>query len=364
MALNTLATDIIVLEDGKLQITVKSPSGIDTVYLQPDIIVDNKVDNGQCVLRDKNNDTINVDITVKTIDGVSFVGDFAALQTALRTAAKKANGFTRGTSSGGGGDASAANQILEIAELESIDEKLRLKECTYFDFSTSLGVPFGGYPITVTQLEWKNLLYQFPIVPNVIVNTDQEFVDLWNLNISENTLSVFGVNQFCLRRGTEDVLTNPAEAITVTTTGGPMIFSVSNFLQGVEPSVSNLDEILLKVDAILSDTNLLQSGEYTVGTITTETTYSPGAADNAVAILPANPNRHSVYIKIKGKDAIIRPLLASTDPADRKGHYRIKGATFSMTPDSSNNVYKGEISLINAKNGETPTYFIIEYINA
>lgn len=275
------------------------------------------------------------------------------------------------SSSGGGStaDSTAANQVLQIAEAEeandkllSIDEKLRLKECTYFDLSTSIGVPFGGYPITVTQLEWKSLLYQFPIVPNVIVNSDQEFVDLWNLTIAENTLSVFGVNQFCVKSGTEEVLTNPADAITVTTTGGPLIFSVNDFLQGIEPSVSNLDEILLKIDSILSNTNLLQRGSYDVGTITTIQTYAPGVANEAVLLLPSNPNRHSVYVYVVDKSVVIRPLDATVDPADRKGHIVNKEETFALTMDNSNDIYPGEISLINAKDGEFPTYFVVEYV--
>ena len=114
-----LTKSILVLEDGKI-------SAFDfqnkETYLQPEIVV-NSLDALELVTIDgRFKESINIDITIQSIDGVAFAGNFAALETALRLAALKANGLSNGGvgGGGGGGDATAANQVLEIAELQSI----------------------------------------------------------------------------------------------------------------------------------------------------------------------------------------------------------------------------------------------------
>ena len=113
-----LTKSIIVLEDGKI-------SAFDfqnkETYLQPEIVV-NSLDALELVTIDgRFKESINVDITIQSIDGVAFAGNFAALETALRLAALKANGLSNGgVGGGGGGDATAANQVLQLAELQKL----------------------------------------------------------------------------------------------------------------------------------------------------------------------------------------------------------------------------------------------------
>ena len=114
-----LTKSILVLEDGKI-------SAFDfqnkETYLQPEIVV-NSLDALELVTIDgRFKESINIDITIQSIDGVAFAGNFAALETALRLAALKANGLSNGGvgGGGGGGDASAANQVLELAELQKL----------------------------------------------------------------------------------------------------------------------------------------------------------------------------------------------------------------------------------------------------
>jgi len=113
-----LTKSILVLEDGKI-------SAFDfhnkETYIQPEIIVNTLDAIQQITMFGQFRETVNIDTTIQEIDGVAFAGNFAALETALRLAAKKANGLAvGGVGGGGGGDASAANQVLEIAELQSI----------------------------------------------------------------------------------------------------------------------------------------------------------------------------------------------------------------------------------------------------
>ena len=114
-----LTKSILVLEDGKI-------SAFDfqnkETYLQPEIVV-NSLDALELVTIDgRFKESINIDITIQSIDGVAFAGNFAALETALRLAALKANGLSNGGvgGGGGGGDASAANQVLQLAELQKL----------------------------------------------------------------------------------------------------------------------------------------------------------------------------------------------------------------------------------------------------
>jgi hypothetical protein len=130
-----LTKSILVLEDGKI-------SAFDfhnkETYIQPEIIVNTLDAIQQITMFGQFRETVNIDTTIQEIDGVAFAGNFAALETALRLAAKKANGLAvGGVGGGGGGDASAANQLLEIAELQAINANNLAAETTAF-LTTSL----------------------------------------------------------------------------------------------------------------------------------------------------------------------------------------------------------------------------------
>ena len=113
-----LTKTILVLEDGKI-------SAFDfqnrETYIQPEIIVNTLDAINQMTIQGQFKESVTVDISIQSIDGIAFGGTFAQLETALRLAALKANGLAvGGVGGGGGGDASASNQLLEIAELQSI----------------------------------------------------------------------------------------------------------------------------------------------------------------------------------------------------------------------------------------------------
>ncbi len=113
-----LTKSILVLEDGKI-------SAFDfqnrETYIQPEIIVNTLDAISQMTIQGQFKESVTVDISIQSIDGIAFGGTFPQLETALRLAALKANGLAvGGGGGGGGGDASAANQLLEITELQSI----------------------------------------------------------------------------------------------------------------------------------------------------------------------------------------------------------------------------------------------------
>ena len=95
-----LTKSILVLEDGKI-------SAFDfqnkETYIQPEIIVNTLDAISQITIQGQFKETINVDITIQTINGVAFGGNFAQLETALRLAAKESNGLAVGGVGGGGG---------------------------------------------------------------------------------------------------------------------------------------------------------------------------------------------------------------------------------------------------------------------
>lgn len=80
--------------------------------------------------------------------------------------------------------------------------------------------------------------------------------------------------------------------------------------------------------------------------------------NTAVTALVANTRRIYVAITIKDKDAWIRLMPAATDATTRKGIYLKKDQTYELPTD---NVYIGEVSIINKKNNEKPTFYITEF---
>ena len=115
-----LTKSIEVLADGKIK-AITTPNN-EVVYLQPIIVVDSKEVNQRLEVKGSDDNQIRVSTDIKTIDGVAFSGSFSALETAIREAAKTANGLRVGGATGGGGtgDASAALQTVGNDKLEEI----------------------------------------------------------------------------------------------------------------------------------------------------------------------------------------------------------------------------------------------------
>ena len=92
-----------------------------------------------------------------------------------------------------------------------------------------------------------------------------------------------------------------------------------------------------------------------------EATVDAGVAistDLAVLAVAANNQRTSLHITVLVRDAWIRLIPAATDNAVRKGIFVVAGSSYIMQPD---NIYTGEVSIINVKNNATPEFYVTEY---
>lgn len=100
MSNEVLTKSIEVLEDGKIKAITTLNNEV--VYLQPIIVVDSKEANQRLEVKGSNNNQIRVSTDIETINDVIFSGSFSALETAIREAAKTANGLRVGGASSGG----------------------------------------------------------------------------------------------------------------------------------------------------------------------------------------------------------------------------------------------------------------------
>tara|TARA_B100000965_G_scaffold171289_1_gene143032 strand:+ start:15756 stop:16265 length:510 start_codon:yes stop_codon:yes gene_type:complete len=83
---------ITILQDGKLS----AFTGAIETYLQPKIEVDTKDNLNQLLIKDKYNNSVLCNTTITSINGVSFSGSFADLETQIRELAKQANELNSG----------------------------------------------------------------------------------------------------------------------------------------------------------------------------------------------------------------------------------------------------------------------------
>lgn len=78
----------------------------------------------------------------------------------------------------------------------------------------------------------------------------------------------------------------------------------------------------------------------------------------AVLAASANPDRMYFAITTLVRGAFVRFIPTATDNAIRKGIPLVAGLTYEMPTD---NIYTGEISIINKKNNEKPIFYVTEY---
>ena len=112
-------------------------------------------------------------------------------------------------------------------------------------------------------------------------------------------------------------------------------------------------------------------GTISIG-ILTEVAFNPGndssstgagtaiVGDSANVAVAANSGRSSLSISILDADAWIRLMPAATDPTVRKGFPIVAGETWILPTSWWRALYSGEVSIINAVDGQTPTYYVTE----
>ena len=82
------------------------------------------------------------------------------------------------------------------------------------------------------------------------------------------------------------------------------------------------------------------------------------ATDVAEVLIVANTDRIYVAISVLNRSVFIRFQPAADDAAVRKGIHLSVGETYEIPLD---NMYLGEISVINVKNGQAPEIYTTEY---
>lgn len=84
------------------------------------------------------------------------------------------------------------------------------------------------------------------------------------------------------------------------------------------------------------------------------------SGNSANTVVSANSSRSSLTIAISGADAWIRLMPSTTDATTRKGIPVAAGEVWELPNSWWKRLYSGEVSIINAVDGETPSYYVTE----
>ncbi len=98
--------------------------------------------------------------------------------------------------------------------------------------------------------------------------------------------------------------------------------------------------------------------------VTDEVTVEDGVeitVNTAVVAVVLDNDRLGCEISILVQDAWVRKMPAATDGSTRKGELIEKGGTFSAQGKNSDTIYSGEISIMNARNGKKPVFYVTRY---
>lgn len=247
-----------------------------------------------------------------------------------------------------------ATQLLVLAEAEEINSNLQAPQIfTYFDLAVSLGTPWPGFPFTVNQIDWNDgtTAVGGAITPT-LVNNLAELVALFNSTIPNNQLEERSGTTVYLKPGTEGVPTAGGAFVNIqTTTPDILFYPKGNWATEPEPNPSSPKISAEKLCNIVD-------GQDTTPTITTLLYPGGGTMNNSITMSAANANRNKIAITITGADAWIKKQVSGGSV--REGILVKAGGTYFDSRDSAGYIYRGEWSIINVANGETPTFNVTE----
>jgi hypothetical protein len=254
-----------------------------------------------------------------------------------------------------GGDSSDIESITE--GVEKIVEQLSERELVNFiDLTNSQASPWGGFPMTVNEFQWSDGTFfpptGYPIAPAVVVNNVQELVNLWNANVLDNKLSVRDATSVFILPGSAPVPTDINANISIV--ADAPIFTLSYIKTsswGTEPDAENsaVNNIEDKV------TQLADGGETLVSSENGIATYNvPG--NTAIVLVTEENKRENVFLQCHSLSLWVRLKPAASVPNNREGYLVKAGGDINISTLGNGQKYFGEISLINAADGEQPTY--------
>lgn len=348
---------IVVLEDGKLSaITTQNQE----VYIQPPIMVetlDNRLD---ITVRDKDNQYVQVDVTIGTIDNVPFSGVFSDLETELRLMAKKANQLYFG--GGGvpsGGDSSAANQVIQISKDDTqIEQASILNIGSVIDLTLDDGGEWAGFPFTLVgsdAIQIESTVGPIFFDSDTEINKIEDLIEALNSLQSLLLFSKIDATNLLVNDGTVSI--DEVTFIGVFTTTSDLEYP-EPYSDSADSPISVLHQIHEQQKSILAYTKGIfeasQGGGLTPQS-TGKQAYSPTIANNAEEVTGANPLRKSITIQVFEKPAWIRLKSHLISVADRSGYWIDVGGGITIPSD----IHTGAISIINDSDGDIPYYSFI-----
>lgn len=105
-------------------------------------------------------------------------------------------------------------------------------------------------------------------------------------------------------------------------------------------------------------TAIIGRNQNTAATATVPNGVTMTIGTTAETVIGVNLKRVRLAISVRGFDAFIRFIPASTDANTRKGEFITKDSPALIL--EGNDMFTGEISIINAQGAQTPTYFVQE----
>jgi len=217
---------------------------------------------------DNFNTIIPIDISIDTINGVAFSGNYAQLQIDIEAAVNAANiEFENFNSAVSGGSATADNQVLQLDQITDYLGKKAIGKIV--DLAADQGGTWNGYPITFLPNEQigfniKIDNVEYPIPNDMPADNATELVSLLNssqsylyferidethLLISDGTLSISSLEQFYINSANNGVLLY--ETFTNSTA-----VPLSN-LDVINENIKKLTTLVNQVESLVNQVNEL-----------------------------------------------------------------------------------------------------------
>lgn len=294
------------------------------------------------------------------IDGTLY-NNLSDAETVLNTAIECVNKAAEG----GTIDPDAARkmqQILQIEEAKTTNDLLSEKERGAYVFLSDVESRVTpAFPFDVTVFTFSGTASGQGLesaAVSLTINNMDEFVLNWNANISSVTIEKRTDTSFYILPGTKLVPDTMPDNIAFN--DGFLLSRVyrvnvfSDWYLQKNGSKSNVDVTNEKLGQLVSDNKI----HPLIVATSDPVIISGNVAEPAIL---SNPNRKSATIYVEGGDLWIRPMTQFDDPTARKGIRKIQdGGGFDLSPNSQNGFYLGTWSVINAVDGETPTFYTTE----
>jgi hypothetical protein len=308
-------------------------------------------------------------LNVGSISGVPFTGDFDALLLAVNGLIESLNSFSVTTTL----DPNASTlseqekQTLSLNEIstkeseqiilqESINKQLAQRGVlTFADLTNSAVTPWAGFPLTIDEFQWTDGTF-FPAttysIASTVVNNVAELVALWNANVLDNKLQARDATSVYILEGAAPVPTDNNGTIQFSDTAAP--FAIFAYVK-VSSWAEEPDAVKSSINIIEEKTTLLADGAESL--VSTEFQVSTLSVGNVAApLVTSNSKRENVHVHCHTLGLWVRLKPAATNPSNREGYFLAAGEKRDFKTFANGQKYTLDISIINAVDGQEPTY--------